>query len=282
MLVILGYLIVIGAILGGFLGAGGHVGVLVQPFEVLIIVGAAFGAFVGGNSFATVKAALVQGTSTLRKPHYSKAFYMELLQFFYALSQKIRKEGFLSLEDIVDNPENGSVFTPAILADHHLTEFICDNLRLIFTGVSGDQLEAIMDQKIETHHEESHIPVKAIQRVADGMPAFGIVAAVMGVVHTMESVDLPPLELGKLIGAALVGTFLGILLAYGFVGPVAGILEERLEGSRNVFECTKKGLLCCVEGISPAMTVEYIRIMIYSTMRPSFSELEAQLKSAAG
>jgi chemotaxis protein MotA len=280
MLLILGYLIVIGAILGGYLGAGGHVGVLLQPFEVLIIVGAALGAFVGGNSFDTVKASLSQGTSTLKSSRYSKAFYMELLIFFNKLSQKIRKEGFLSLEGIVDDPKNSQVFTPTILADHHLTEFICDNLRLIFSGVSAHQLDEIMDQKIETHHEESYVPIKAIQRVADGMPAFGIVAAVMGVVHTMESVDLPPPELGKLIAAALVGTFLGILLAYGFVGPVAAILEERQESSRNVYECTKKGLLCCVEGIVPAMTVEYIRIMIHSTMRPGFSELETQLKSA--
>jgi chemotaxis protein MotA len=279
MLVIVGYLLIIGAIMGGFIGGGGHPAVLFQPFEYIIIVGAAVGAFVCGNSFPVIKAALAQGTGTLKGAKYNKAYYLELLLSFYALSIKIRKEGLLSLEDIIDGPQIDTIFTPKIIKDHHLLDFIRDNLRLMVTGVEVEPLEELMDQALETHHEDGHAPIKAVKGLADGMPAFGIVAAVLGVVHTMESVSLPPAELGKLIAAALVGTFLGILLAYGFISPVANVMEERLEGAGNAFKCTQKGLVCCAKGVSPAMTAEYMRAMIPSNMRPSFAELDEQLKA---
>lgn len=280
--VILGYVLVIASVLGGFLGMGGHAGVLIQPFEVLIICGAAIGAFISGNSFAIVKSSISQATSTLKPAKHNKAYYLELLLCFYALTNKTRKEGLLSLEDLIENPENSTIFTPKILGDHHIMEFIRDNLRLIVTGVEIHQLEEIMDQELEIHHEEGYGPIKAIQRIGDGMPAFGIVAAVMGVVHTMESVSLPPAELGKLIAAALVGTFLGILLAYGFIAPIAALMEERLEAAGNAFKCAQKGLLCCAQGVPPVMTAEYMRFMITSNMRPDFAELEEQLKANKG
>ncbi|MGZ8163402.1 MAG: flagellar motor stator protein MotA [Methylobacter sp.] len=282
MLVIIGYVLVLGAVLGGFIGGGGHVGVLIQPFEVIIILGAAIGAFISGNSFAVVKASIAQATGTLKSAKHNKAFYLELLLCFYALTNKTRKEGLLSLEELIENPENSTIFTPKVLGDHHLMEFIRDNLRLIVTGVEIHLLEELMDQEVEIHHEEGHAPIKAVQRVGDGMPAFGIVAAVMGVVHTMESISLPPAELGKLIAAALVGTFLGILLAYGFIAPVAALMEERLEAAGNAFKCAQKGLLCCAQGIPPVMTAEYMRSMIASGMRPDFAELEEQLKANKG
>jgi len=280
MLVIVGYVLIIGAIMGGFIGGGGHPAVLFQPFEYIIIIGAALGAFVCGNSLPVIKAALAQGTGTLKAAKCNKAFYLELLLSFYALSSKIRKEGLLSLEDIIDGPEIETIFTPAITKDHHLLDFIRDNLRLLVTGIEAPALEELMDQAIETHHEEGHMPIKAVKGLADGMPAFGIVAAVLGVVHTMESVSLPPAELGKLIAAALVGTFLGILLAYGFISPVANVMEERLEAYGNVYKCDQKGLLCCAKAISPTMTAEYMRAMIPSNLRPSFAELDEQLKNA--
>jgi chemotaxis protein MotA len=280
MLVIVGYVLIIGAIMGGFIGGGGHPAVLFQPFEYIIIIGAALGAFVCGNSLPVIKAALAQGTGTLKAAKCNKAFYLELLLSFYALSSKIRKEGLLSLEDIIDGPEIETIFTPAITKDHHLLDFIRDNLRLLVTGIEAPALEELMDQAIETHHEEGHMPIKAVKGLADGMPAFGIVAAVLGVVHTMESVSLPPAELGKLIAAALVGTFLGILLAYGFISPVANVMEERLEAYGNVYKCAQKGLLCCAKAISPTMTAEYMRAMIPSNLRPSFAELDEQLKNA--
>lgn len=282
MFVIIGYVIILGCVLGGFLLAGGHLGVLMQPVEVLIIVGAAFGSFLASNSLHTVKAAIAGGTGTLKGSTYSKAYYLELLLSFNALSQKARKEGLLSLEKVVDDPEGSSIFGEKIVHDHHLMEFISDKLRLVLTGVDVNQLEDIMDAEIEVHHEEGHAPIKAVQRVGDGMPAFGIVAAVMGVVHTMESVGIPPAELGKLIAAALVGTFLGILVAYGFVGPVAAVMEDRLEEESNAYKCAQKGLLNVAKGTSPAMTVEFMRTAIPHSSRPGFTELEEQLKSAKG
>jgi chemotaxis protein MotA len=280
MLVIVGYVLIVGAIMGGFLGGGGHAGVLVQPFEFIIIIGAAVGAFVCGNSMPVIKGALKGGTGTLKGDPCNKAFYLDLLLSFYALSSKIRKEGLLSLEDVIDGPEIETIFTPAITKDHHLMDFIRDNLRLLVTGIEAMALEELMDQALETHHEEGHAPIKAVRGIGDGMPAFGIVAAVLGVVHTMESVSLPPAELGKLIAAALVGTFLGILLAYGFINPVAGVMEERLESSANAYKCARKGLLCCAKAVSPTMTAEYMRAMIPSNLRPSFAELDEQIKNS--
>ncbi|MGZ8918893.1 MAG: MotA/TolQ/ExbB proton channel family protein, partial [Methylobacter sp.] len=239
-------------------------------------------AFVSSNSFQIIKASITQATATLKAPKCNKAYYLELLLSFYALSIKIRKDGLLSLEDIIDGAEIETIFTPKIIKDHHLLEFIRDNLRLMITGVEVSALEELMDQVLETHHEDGHAPIKAVRSVADGLPAFGIIAAVLGVMHTMESVSLPPAELGKLIAAALVGTFLGILLAYGFSAPVANLMEERLEASGNAFKCARKGLLCCAKSISPVMTAEYMRAMIPSNMRPSFSELDEQLKASKG
>jgi chemotaxis protein MotA len=282
MLVIVGYVLIVGAIMGGFIGGGGHPAVLFQPFEYVIIIGAALGAFVCGNSFSVIKASFAQGTGTLKGAKCNKAYYLELLLSFYALTSKIRKEGLLSLEDIIDGPQIDTIFTPKIIKDHHLLEFIRDNLRLMVTGVDAGPLEELMDQTLETHHEHGHAPIKAVKGLADGMPAFGIVAAVLGVVHTMESVSLPPAELGKLIAAALVGTFLGILLAYGFISPVANVMEERLEADGNAFKCAQKGLLCCAKSVSPTMTAEYMRAMIPADLRPSFLELDEQLKASKG
>jgi chemotaxis protein MotA len=282
MFVIIGYAIIISCILGGFLMAGGHIGVLIQPVELLIIAGAAFGSFLASNSLNTVKAAVSGGTGTLKGSKYTKDYYLELLMSFNALSQKARKEGLLSLEKVVDDPEGSSIFGEKIVHDHHLMEFISDKLRLVLTGVDVNQLEDIMDAEIEVHHEEGHAPIKAVQRLGDGMPAFGIVAAVMGVVHTMESVGIPPAELGKLIAAALVGTFLGILISYGFVQPVAAVMEDRLEEESNAYKCAQKGLLNVAKGTSPAMTVEFMRTAIPHNTRPGFIELEEQLKAAKG
>jgi len=282
MLVIVGYLIILAAIIGGFIGGGGNLLVIFQPFEFIIIIGSALGAFIGSNSFLVIKDSLAQATGTLKASEYNKAYYLELLLSFYALAIKIRKEGLLSLEDIIDSPQIDTIFTPKIIKDHHLLEFIRDSLRLLLTGVEAGPLEEITDQALETHHEDGYSAIKAVRSIADGMPAFGIIAAVLGVMHTMESVSLPPAELGKLIAAALVGTFLGILLAYGFVAPVANLMEERLEASGNAFKCAQKGLLCCAKSISPTMTAEYMRVMIPSNLRPGFSELDEQLKASKG
>lgn len=282
MFVIIGYIVVLGAVLGGFAASGGHLIVLVQPYEMLTIFGAALGAFISSNSISTIKKTLATATGTLKNSAYDKAFYSELVLSFFTLSQKIRKEGFLSLEAVIESNGSDGTFSAKLLKDHHLMDFIRDNLRLLVTGIEEYQLEELMDQSLEVHHEDGHAVIKAISRVGDGMPAFGIVAAVMGVVHTMGALHLPPGELGKLIAGALVGTFLGILIAYGFIAPVAALVEERLENESNVYKCAQKGILCCAKGVSPVMTAEYMRAMINADKRPSFEELESNLKASKG
>jgi len=281
MFVIIGYFVIIGCVFGGFLIGGGHLGVLMQPVEVLIIVGAATGAFIASNSPSTLKAVMVSGIGVLKGSRYNQEYYFDLLMSFNALCQKARKEGLLSLEKVAEEPEGSSVFGEKIMRDHHLIAFICDKLRLLLTGVDHSQLEEIMDAEFDVHHEAGYLPIKAVQRLGDGMPAFGIVAAVMGVVHTMESVGIPPAELGKLIAAALVGTFLGILMSYGFVGPVAAVMEDRLADEGNVYKCVKKGILNCALGTSPAITLEFMRIEIPPHIRPSFAELESLIKTGS-
>ena len=282
MFVILGYLVILGCVFGGFALAGGHLGVLWQPIEVLIIIGAGVGAFLASNSLSTIKASVAGGFRTLKPSPYSKDFYLELLLSFNALCQKARKEGLLSLEKVIDDPDNGAVFGDRIATDSHLMPFICDKLRLVLTGVDFNQLDELIEAELDILLEEGHVPVRAVQRVGDGMPAFGIVAAVMGVVHTMESVGIPPAELGKLIAAALVGTFLGILTAYGFVNPIAAVMENRLEDEITAYKCVQTGLINCAKGTSPSMAVELMRTIIPQHVRPSFAEVEEQLRPNKG
>jgi chemotaxis protein MotA len=208
---------------------------------------------------------------------------MEMMSLLYEVLTKARKEGLMSIERDIEAPQESALFTKyaAVAADHHLLEFITDYLRLMVSGnMNPFEIENLMDNEIETHHHEAEVPAHAIAKIADGLPAFGIVAAVMGVVHTMESVGIPPAELGKLIAAALVGTFLGILLSYGFVGPLAALLEERARESTKMYQTIKVTLLASLNGYAPAIAVEFGRKVLYSTERPSFAELEAHVKGA--
>ncbi|MHB1332121.1 MAG: flagellar motor stator protein MotA [Sulfuriferula sp.] len=283
MLVIVGYIIVLASVFGGFALAGGHLAALLQPVELLMIGGAATGAFLVGNNAKSIKATLKALPSLIKGSKYTKALYMELMALLYELLSKVRKEGLMSIEGDVDNPHESPIFSkyPAILSDHHIMEFMTDYLRLMVAGnMDAFQIENLMDNEIETHHHEGEVPVHAIAKLGDGMPAFGIVAAVMGVVHTMASVGLPPAELGILIANALVGTFLGILLAYGFVGPLASLLEQKLHESSKMFQCVKVTLLASLNGYAPALAVEFGRKVLFSTERPSFSELEDHVKQA--
>jgi chemotaxis protein MotA len=206
---------------------------------------------------------------------------MELMAFMYEMLGKVRKEGMMSIEGDVEKPEESPIFSkyPKVLADHHLVEFITDYLRIMVSGnLNAMEIENLMDVEIETHHHEAMVPSHVIAKLGDGMPAFGIVAAVMGVVHTMESVGMPPAELGILIAHALVGTFLGILLAYGFVGPLAGLLEQKAEEDAKIYQAAKVVLLANLNGYAPAMAVEFGRKVLNSTERPGFAELEEHVK----
>ncbi|GJL75322.1 MAG TPA: flagellar motor stator protein MotA [Nitrosomonas sp.] len=283
MLVIVGYVIIILSVFGGFALAGGHLASLWQPVEVLMIGGGAVGAFVVGNSGKAIKATMKGLPGVFKSSKYTKAVYMELMTLLYEILGKIRKEGLMSIEADVDDPKNSPIFTkyPTILADHHVTEFITDYLRLMVGGnLNALEIENLMDSELETHHQEGEVPIHSVAKLGDGLPAFGIIAAVMGVVHTMESVHLPPAELGVLIAAALVGTFLGILLAYGFVSPLAGKLEHQLHESSKLLECVKITLLANLNGYSPVLAVEFGRKVLFSTERPSFLELEEHVKKS--
>lgn len=283
MLVIAGYLVVVVSVFGGFALAGGHLAALFQPLELLMIGGGAGGAFLVGNNNKAIKATLKALPTIFKGSKYNKALYMDMLALLYELLTKIRKEGLMSVESDVDSPENSPLFSkyPSIMADHHIVEFLTDYLRLMVSGsMNAFEIENLMDNEIETHHHEGEMPVHVVAKLGDGLPAFGIVAAVMGVVHTMESVSLPPAELGILIAHALVGTFLGILLAYGFVGPLSGLLEQKLHESSKMFQCVKVTLLASINGYAPAIAVEFGRKVLFSTERPSFSELEEHVKGA--
>ncbi|MDP2399296.1 MAG: flagellar motor stator protein MotA [Burkholderiales bacterium] len=281
MLVIIGYIIVAGSVLGGYALAGGHLAALFQPLELLMIGGAAVGAFVVGNNGKALKATLQVLPKTLGGSRYTKAVYMDLMALLYDILAKVRKEGLMTIENDVENPKQSPLFAkyPRVLNDHHVMEFITDYLRLMVGGnLNTFEIENLMDNEIETHHHEGEIPIHAVARVGDGLPAFGIVAAVMGVIKTMGSVGAPPAELGIMIAHALVGTFLGILLAYGFVSPLATLLEQKLAESTKMFHCIKVTLLASLNGYSPALAVEFGRKVLYSTERPSFAELEKHVK----
>ncbi|HWU67062.1 MAG TPA: flagellar motor stator protein MotA [Methylophilus sp.] len=281
MFVIIGYVVVCGMIFGGYALAGGHLGALWQPLEVMMIFGGAFGAFIVGNDSKAIKATMKSIPTLFKGSKYNKQLYMDLLALLFEILTKIRKDGLMSIEKDIEDPESSALFSkyPSIQHDHHLIEFICDYLRLMVSGnMDAFQVENLMDNELETHHMEGHVPAHCIAKLGDGLPAFGIVAAVMGVVHTMENVALPPAELGILIAHALVGTFLGILLAYGFIGPLSGLLEQKLEESSKSFQTVKVVLLASLNGYAPPIAVEFGRKVLYSTERPGFTELEEHVK----
>ncbi|MFT3802877.1 MAG: flagellar motor stator protein MotA [Burkholderiaceae bacterium] len=281
MFLIIGYLVVIGSVIGGFALAGGHVAALLQPLELLMIGGAAFGAFIVANPMKVIKAVVSSIPQCMKGSKYTKARYMELLALIYDTLSKARKEGLMSIEADIDEPHESPLFTKYenVSKDHHLMEFITDYLRMMVSGnLNALEIENLMDNEIDTHHHEAMVPSHAVQTMADGMPAFGIVAAVMGVVHTMASVGRPPAELGEMIAHALVGTFLGILLAYGFIGPVAKLIEAKVDEATKELQCVKVTLLASMQGYAPAIAVEFGRKVLYSTERPTFLELEAHVK----
>lgn len=283
MFVIVGWVIVIACVFGVFIAHGGNIGVVLHalPFELITIGGATAGAFVANNQMKVIKATMKGLGSCFKGSKYSKARYMDLMALMYDILQKARKEGLMAIENDVENPHDSAIFKkyPTVGHDHHVVEFITDYLRMMVSGnLNAHEIESLMDSEIETHHHEEHSAVAALQRVAGGLPAFGIVAAVLGVVNTMGSVGQPPAVLGGMIGSALVGTFLGILLAYAFAEPLAGILEQKVEESGKELQCIKTTLLASMQGYNPSTAIEFGRKVLYSTERPSFTELEAFVK----
>lgn len=280
MFFIIGLVVVIGSVLGGYLPHGSFA-VLVQPLEVVIICGAALGAFIISNPKTVIFGVLKSTGKVLKGQPYNRAAYEELLTLQYTIFKLAKAKGMLALEAHIEDPEKSSIFTafPNFMKNHHAVEFVCDYLRLMTMGTeSSHEMEALMDEDIETHHHEQHAVSSAVTTVGDGLPAFGIVAAVLGVVNTMGSVGQPPAVLGGMIGSALVGTFLGILLAYGFAEPLAGLLEQKVEDAGKEFQCIKTTLLASMQGYAPQVAIEFGRKVLFSGDRPSFSELEGHVK----
>ena len=283
MFVLIGYAVALGCIFGAYIIHGGNMSVIIHalPTELMAILGGALGAFVVNNQPKVLKATLGALPSLLKGSKYSKARYMELMALLYDILQKARKEGLMSIEKDVEEPHSSALFQKytTVGNDHHVVEFITDYLRMMVSGnLNAHEIESLMDSEIETHHHEAHAPVAAIARLAGALPAFGIVAAVLGVVNTMGSVGQPPAVLGGMIGSALVGTFLGILMAYGVVEPLGGLLEQKVDENGKELQCIKTTLLASMQGYAPQVAVEFGRKVLYSGDRPTFAELEGHVK----
>jgi chemotaxis protein MotA len=285
MIQIIGSVVVVGCVLGGFLLEGGHLLLLWHPTEILIIVGAAFGAFLTSNPLKVVKQAFADAISFPKGARYKREDYVALLKLLYDILMKIRKEGVMAIENDLEKPHDSALFKkyPHVLGDHHMIEFISDCLRLIVGGnLDPHELESLLEYELETHHKEALEPAHAVQKVADALPGFGIVAAVLGIVNTMAAIEgADTATIGHKVGAALVGTFLGILVAYGFVGPIAAGMEHRAHEEGKAFEVVKMALVASVRGYAPPVAVEFARKLLFSDIRPSFSDLEAHLKGKA-
>ncbi len=283
MLVIIGYVVAMGCIFGVYILHGGNIGVILHalPFELITILGAALGAFVVNNQPKVLKATVKLIPQALKSSKFTKTRYLELMALLYDILQKARKEGLMAIEKDVETPGESEIFNkyPTVAGDHHVVEFMTDYLRMMVSGnLNAHEIESLMDSEIDTHHQEAHAPIAAIARLAGALPAFGIVAAVLGVVNTMGSVGQPPAVLGGMIASALVGTFLGILLAYGVVEPLGGLLEQKSDDASKELQCIKTTLLASMQGYNPSTAIEFGRKVLFSTERPSFLELEAHVR----
>ena len=282
MFLLIGSAIVLASVLGGYLLNGGHLVVLFQPFEFLIIAGAAIGAFVTSNRKPVLTAAATTVLGLLKGERYNKGAYLELLSLLYSVFKLAKNKGALALEQHVEKPEESALFQrfPLFFGNRQALVFLCDYLRLLTLGTDNHhEMETLMDEDIDTHHEEHAAIVTAVQNMSDGLPALGIVAAVLGVIHTMGSITEPPAVLGHLIGGALVGTFMGVLLSYGFVGPIGAAIKARGEAEQRYFLCIKAGILAYMQGYAPSVAVEFARKSLNTDVRPTFYEVEEAVEA---
>lgn len=281
MLIIVGAIIVIVSVLTGYTLHGGKIAILWQPFEIIIIFGAAFGAFLIANPAKVLKQVARTIPVLLKGTVYSKAIYMDLLAMLYELFYKAQREGLLAIEGDVDDPDNSELFQkyPRVLAQHEAMTFLTDYLRLMVGGsMNPHELENLMDVELETLHQEEEMPAKALNNVADALPGFGIIAALLGITVAMGVIDGPVDVIGKLVAAALVGTFLGILTGYSFLGPLANAMEHRARERAKFLEIIKVTIMAILNGYKPVLAVEFGRKAMYNNERPSFQELESHVK----
>jgi len=279
MFTLLGLVVVFGCVIGGFVMVGGPIHVLLQPSELVVIGGAALGTLIAGapgQMRARVLGTIVKG---FKGGAPTKADYLELLKLQYEVFSKIRKGGLIAMEEEVDNPYEGAIFKnyPGFIKNRHAVHFFCDSMRLIISGTDVGEVEHIMQTDLATLHEESQLPAGMLQKVGDAMPGLGIVAAVLGIIVTMQKLDGPPEELGQHVAAALVGTFLGILVSYGFFQPLASAIEGLGRDEHKYLQCIMVGLTSSTGGTSPVTAVEQARRVIFDADRPTTQELEAAI-----
>ncbi|MAF47883.1 MAG: flagellar motor stator protein MotA [Rhodospirillales bacterium] len=282
MFFIIGFIVVFGSVVGGYLALGGHLDVLWQPFEFVIIGGAAIGQLLIASPKRVIGGLAGSFGVILKGSKYNKDSYLELLSVLYSVFRLAKSKGDLALETHVEKPDESTIFAkfPMFTSDHHAVEFLCDYLRLLTLGAStSHEVEAVMEQELETHHSEDHDVAHAMATMGDAFPALGIVAAVLGVIHTMGSITEPPEVLGHLIGGALVGTFFGILISYGLVSPMAKSLEAAFSADSKYMECIKTGIIAHMQGYAPQVSIEFARKVLGSDVRPSFAEVEEQIQN---
>lgn len=278
MFFIIGCVVVFGSVATGYAMHHGNFAVLWQPNEFIIILGAALGSFIIGNTSVIIKQTAGSLKHLFAGSPFAKADYMDFLIFLFNICKIMKTKGMLEVEPALDNPHSSELFTayPKFLKNHHGVEFFCDYMRLVTMGMDNHyQIEDLMDKEIEKHHHEALAPSTAVNAMADAMPALGIVAAVLGVIQTMGSIAEPPEILGGLIGAALVGTFFGVLMSYGIFAPMASSLGKYAEAESEFFGVMKAGMIAHIQGNAPVVTVEFARKVVPGHFRPSFAELDA-------
>ena len=281
MFIIIGIVIVMGCVIAGFLMINGPLGVLIQPSEFIVIGGAVIGATIAANPLKFLTRIMASLPIALKGSPYNKKTYSELLRMQYEVYINSKKGGLLSIEEDVNNPMSSAIFTqyPSFVKNHHAVDFFCDAMKMLVNGAcSAEELEIMLEAELETHHEEGAIVPTLLQRASDALPGLGIVAAVLGIVVTMQHLDGPPEELGHHVGAALVGTFLGLLFSYGFLAPIAANLENLAQDEGKYFGCIKAGVVAFANGAAPMTAVEFARKTIYSFDRPPTNEIEPMLK----
>lgn len=277
MFTIIGILVVFGAVVGGYLLEHGNIRVLLQPAELLIIAGAGIGTVLIANPLHVLKKIAVGVLGVFGSSKFGKTQYLAYLKMMYDLFNKARKQGLVALEADVEEPDKSQIFAtnPAFLKDHHIRDFVCDTMRAAVAGIESFEIDQAMEADMEVHHHGSTQPVSALSSMADSLPGLGIVAAVLGVVITMGALGGPPEEIGHKVAAALVGTFLGILLCYGLVGPVAANMAKAAEDEQAFYGVVRVLITAFLKGTAPIMAVEIARRSIPDHVRPSFQEVES-------
>ncbi|MEO8199985.1 MAG: flagellar motor stator protein MotA [Gemmatimonadota bacterium] len=282
MLVLIGLFVVVLSVIGGFMLAGGHVMALFHTSELIVICGTAFGTMLISTPSVVLKSLSAKMAGVVKGTVYTRVLYLDALKMMFELFQVARRDGLVAIEAHIESPEKSAVFTkyPTVLHQHHAVTFLCDSLRLVMVGsVPPYDLEALMDNEIDVHHAQEAEAVSALTKVSDSLPAIGIVAAVLGIVITMAALSGPVEEIGEKVGAALTGTFMGILLAYGFAAPLAGKIESENQSAGRFHQFIKASVVAFAKGFSPIVAVEFARCAVYESERPTFAEMETACKS---